>query len=133
MGKKSTKRIEKEQATIKSFENKFKMLDDLHISYDRTFCKAQHGYVVHAWLDEAKKVNLFMKTLRFVPFGFHKGISGQGFDELVFFLKHYDDYIQPEKKEYSYKEKYEALKQVLLQVRNERNFDVIDSVLDEYR
>ena len=130
---KSHKRLQKEQATLESFADKFKMLDGLGIHYDKTFCNSLHAYVVHAWQEEGKKVNLFMKTLRFVPFGFHRGISGQGIDELAIFLKHYDDFVNPEKKEYSYKEKYEALKEVLLQVRDERNFDIIDSVLEEYR
>ena len=129
---KSLKRINKERETIEGFKEKFEQLERLGIKYDRSLCVAAHGYVVHVWVNVDKRCNLFMKSLKFVPFGYHKGISGQGLEELNYFLRHWEEFISPDKQEYSYKDKFEALKKVLLAVRDERNFDLIDKVLEEY-
>lgn len=100
------------------------------ISYDTEFCDRKHAYVVHCWIKEEYKVNFFLRSLRFVPFGYHKGISGQGIEELKHFLGNAADILK--KKEYTYKEKYEALLEALTAVRNETNFDFIDEVIREY-
>lgn len=121
------KRVDLSEEYIKSI---LEMLTENGISYSDEFCDRKHAYVLHCWINEENKCNLFLRTLRWVPFGYHKGISGQGIDELKRFLSSVDNF---NKKEYSYKEKYEALKEVLISVRNEYNFDIIDEALEEYK
>jgi hypothetical protein len=100
------------------------------INYDTRFCDSKHAYVIHCWIDEEYKCNFFARSLKWVPFGFHKGISGQGIEDLKVFLLNTPQVFK--KREYSYKEKFEALKDTLLQVRDENNFDIIDPILEEY-
>lgn len=136
---KNKKRLLKEQATLDSFLPKFKELDDCGVFYDKKFCDSGHTYVVHVWINENVKCNLFMKTLKWVPFGykdkddkfhFHKGVSGQGIESLVEYLKNAKPL--PKKKEYTYIEKIEALKNILMIIRNEKNFDIIDDAIEKY-
>lgn len=105
-------------------------LEENGIKYDTKFCDSAHCYLIHCWINEKYKCNLFAKSFRWTPFGYHKGISGQGLDELKHYLINAEKILS--KKEYSYKEKFEAMRDTLLQVRNETNFDIIDSVLNEY-
>ena len=121
----------KKKLTENKLNEIFEKLNELGIKYDDSFCDSKHAYVLHCWINEKYKCNLFCRSLKWVPFGFHKGISGQGIDELKSFLINSEDNFN-RKKEYSYKEKYEALKDVLIQVRNETNFDIIDKTLEEY-
>ena len=123
--------MKKEKLSEDYINELLSQLSENKISYDTSFCDSKHAYVIHCWINEKYKCNLFARTLKWVPFGFHKGISGQGLDDLrMFLLDSESNFNQP--KEYSYKEKYEALKDTLLQVRNETNFDIIDPVLEEY-
>lgn len=128
---KGVKMSKKEALTIEKLNNLFEDLGKNGISFDTKFCDRKHAYVIHCWIDEEYKCNLFARTLKWVPFGFHKGKSGQGIAELKHFLLNGKENFK-KKKEYSYKEKYEALRDVLMQVRNEYNFDIIDEVLREY-
>lgn len=135
---KNKKRIDKEKETIASFTPIFQKMDKLGIYYDIGFCDSKHAYVVHAWVNDKVKCNVFMTTLKWVPFGykgkdgkscFHKGVSGQGLESLVAYLK--QDTTKSERKEYTYLEKIGILKDVLLAVRNETNFDLIDETIEE--
>ena len=123
--------MKKEKLTEDYINELLLQLTSKGIYYDVTFCDSKHAYVIHCWMNEKYKCNLFARTLKWVPFGFHKGISGQGLDDLTLFLLDSESNFNSSK-EYSYKEKYEALRDTLLQVRNETNFDIIDSVLNEY-
>lgn len=131
MGK-NKRRIERERILIASFEYSFRCLDELGISYDRHLCDSKHAYVVHVWIHEENKCSLFMKTLRWVPFGYHKGISGQGLDSLKAFLQKENPFAE-QKEELTYREKIEAIKEILLcSVRDERNFEIIDDLIKKY-
>ena len=136
---KNYRRIEKERLTIEGFVPIFKQLESLGVLYDRQFCDSGHSYVLHVWINEEVKCNLFMKSLKWVPFGykdkddkfhFHKGVSGQGIESLVEYLKNAKPL--PKKKEYTYIEKIEALKNILMIIRNETNFDIIDDAIEKY-
>lgn len=123
--------MEKEKLKKDNINEILKKLTNNGIKYDTLFCDSKHAYVIHCWINEKYKCNLFARSLKWVPFGFHKGISGHGIDELKIFLM--DSEINFNKsKEYSYKEKFEAMRDTLLQVRNETNFDIIDPILEEY-
>lgn len=104
-------------------------LEKFGISYDNSFCNSHSGYVMHVWLKDDFKCNLYSTTQSWVPFGKTKGISGKGIESLFDFLSL--GIIQPKEKQKSYKEKLDIAIDVLLQVRDERNFDIIDKALDD--
>lgn len=123
--------MKKEDLSKEYIEDILETLKNNGISYNTEFCDRKHSYVLHCWIEEEYKVNLFLRTLRFVPFGLHKGISGEGIAELKRFLVNAADILNKER-EYTYKEKYEAMKDALLAVRNETNCDFIDEIIKEY-
>ncbi len=135
MGKhKHNKKVINRELVIKqSFEPLFKEMWDKGIHFDNSLCDSKHSYVVHCWTRPEVKCSVFMKTLRFVPFGCIKGVSGQGIDNLKVFL---DTFEYPKKEEQAkmltYREKIEALKDVLLSIRDERNFEVVDKAIKDY-
>ena len=128
---KNNKRIEREKALLDSFEFSFKRMDELKINYDRRLCDSKHAFVVHAWIHEENKCSIFMKTLRWVPFGYHKGISGQGLMSLKEFLEK-ENPFPPKEEELTYREKLEAIKTSLLTIKDEKNFEVIDEIIKKY-
>lgn len=123
--------MKKEDLSKEYIEGILETLKDNGISYNTEFCDRKHAYVLHCWIKEEYKVNLFLRTLKFVPFGYHKGISGQGIPELKLFLYNAAEILK-KKQKYTYKEKYEALLEALIAVRNETNFDFINEILREY-
>jgi hypothetical protein len=105
-------------------------LDILGINYNLEFCDKEHTFVIHCWLEEDFKCNLFAITRRWVPFGFSKGISGFGLLSLYDFLLNKE--IPPLWKQTTYQEKIEELVNCLISVRDERNFDIIDGTLKDF-
>lgn len=129
---KNKRRLERERVLLESFEYSFKRIDELGIFCDRSLCDSKHAYVVHVWIHENNKCSMFMKTLRWVPFGYHKGVSGQGLASLKEFLQK-ENPFDGQEKELTYREKLDAIKEILLcSVRDERNFEIIDDLIKKY-
>lgn len=123
--------MKKEDLSKEYIEEVLQKLEENKIKYDTTYCDRQHSYVLHCWKDENYKFNMFLRTLRFTPFGLHKGISGEGITELIYFIDNAETLLN-KPKEYTYKEKFEALKNALMEVRDEKNYDFIDEIIKEY-
>lgn len=119
-----------EEALIECFKVPIAKMNSLGIQTDDKYCDRMHAYVVHAFKKPEFKCTVFMKTLRWVPFGYHKGVSGQGIESLNEFLD--KGKIDPEKEKYTYLERIQLLKSVLETIRNETNCEIIDEAIEKY-
>ena len=130
MSRVSKKVLAKREKVMSEINEILKELDSRGIHYDTTYCTPSCGYVVHVWIREEVKCNFWARTLSWAPFGYRKGISGQGLDELEEYLRTGDPV--PKASEMTYAQKIKALREVLESVRNETNFDIIDDALEKY-